>query len=109
MSFSLKILPPAEYDLRYIYEYFSSTLMNDELAKCIHTKLKTAVYSLREMPFRYAVYECEPWKSRGIRKMPVENFLIFYVVENATSSVHILRVLYGGRNLEECLQEDPFP
>ena len=107
MSFSLKILPPAEYDLRYIYEYFSTMLM-DDTAKRIHTKLKNAIYSLQEMPSRNAVYEHEPWKSRCVRKMPVGKFLIFYLVEDATESVHILRILYVGRDLTECLQKDPF-
>ena len=31
MNFSITILPTAEYDLRYIYEYFASTLLNEDL------------------------------------------------------------------------------
>lgn len=107
MNFSITILSTAEYDLRYIYEYFATTLLNEDFAKHCHANLKAAIFSLCNMPSRYAVYPHEPWKSRHVRKMTSGKFLIFYIVEDKTSSVYILRVLYGGRNLAECLQEGP--
>lgn len=106
MSYVIELLPEAEFDLRYIYEYMSETLLDTDTAKHFYHRLKTAVTSLSEMPARYSVYEAEPWKSKGIRKMPVGKFLIFYTIKEESCSVHILRILYGGRDLAECLSKD---
>ena len=105
MNYAIEILPEAELDLRYIYEYISETLLDTEAAKHVYLRLKAAITSLSEMPARYAVYETAPWKSKGVRKMPVGKFLVFYIAKEESCSVHILRILYGGRNLAECLSK----
>jgi toxin ParE1/3/4 len=31
------------------------------------------------MPFRYQLYEKEPWHSKGLRVLPIDNYLVFYM------------------------------
>ena len=49
------------------------------------------------MPERYAVISEEPYTSMGLRKINVENYLIFYIVNEKEKTVSIVRVLYSRR------------
>ena len=45
------------------------------------------------------------WCSKGLRVMPVDKFLIFYIPSESDKKVYIVRVIYGGRNIEEELNK----
>lgn len=47
------------------------------------------------MPERFSIVEDEPWKSRGYRKMPVKNFLVYYYVDEENNTVWVTAVVYG--------------
>ena len=57
------------------------------------------------MPMRYTRYEEEPWYSQGLRFLPVDNYLIFYLPDETTSVVNIIRIMYGGRDVKRQLSE----
>ena len=65
--------------------------------------LQKSIFSLDEMPGRYRIYETEPWKSRNLRIMSVKNYLVFYIPDESSKTVNIVRVIYGSRDLEEQL------
>lgn len=37
--------------------------------------------------------------------MPVDNFVVLYIPNEETGIVNIIRVMYGGRNIDERLNE----
>lgn len=63
------------------------------------------IRTLDEMPMRYRLYGEEPWHSRGIRFFPVDHYLVFYLPDKTKSTVHIVRILYGGRDIQKQLRE----
>lgn len=68
-------------------------------------RILKAVASLSEIPLRYPLYEKEPWQSRGLRKMSVEKYVVFYLTNEESSTVIVLHVFYAGRNIEKCLDD----
>ena len=50
------------------------------------------------MPSRYPPIEEEPWHTKGIRKMPVKNFLVYYLVDEEKKTVWVTAVVYGRRD-----------
>ena len=50
------------------------------------------------MPKRYRQYELEPWKSRGLRVAPVDNYLD--IPDDDKQVVTIIRVMYSGRDVD---------
>ena len=58
------------------------------------------------MPERYRKYEKEPWKSRGLRILPIDNYLVFYTTNTDIKVVTILRVMYAGRDIDNQLNFD---
>ncbi|KUK52051.1 MAG: Addiction module toxin, RelE/StbE family [Desulfotomaculum sp. 46_296] len=63
------------------------------------------VEKLNEMPLRYRLYEKEPWHSKGLRVLPIDNYLVFYLPVEAKITVVVIRIIYGGRAIEEQLRQ----
>lgn len=105
MTFSVNITKQAENDLHSVYEYIAYDLQSSINAAGQLSRLEKAILGLDSMPSRYKLYEKEPWKSRGLHVMPVDNYLVFYIVDRQLHEVNILRVMYGGRNVEMQLEE----
>lgn len=57
------------------------------------------------MPERFRRYETEPWRSRGLRIMSVDNYIVLYSASHNPAVVSIYRIMYGGRDLESRLKE----
>ena len=103
MIYTVTIAEEAEADLRGIYEYIAYVLQSAQNAAAQLTRLEETICSLEKMPERYHRYEREPWYSRGWRRMPVDRYCVFYMVEHGQKTVTITRVLYGGRDMEATL------
>ena len=61
------------------------------------------ILSLDTMPKCYQKYEKEPWKSRGLRVLPVDNYVVLYIPDSNKKVVTILRVMYAGRDIDNQL------
>ncbi len=57
------------------------------------------------MPMRYRLYDDEPWHSQGVRFFPVNNYLVFYLPDETKTTVHIVRIIYGVRDIKKQLSE----
>ena len=67
-------------------------------------RIMDAADSLDYMPFRYRLYGNEPWRSKGLRVLPVDNYLIFYLPDESKNTVLIIRIMYGGRDISKHLK-----
>lgn len=101
MSYQIFYSDKSRSDLQSIYEYIAYELLVPETAANQVRNLTQAARSLEEMPLRHAIYDSEPWKSKGIRTITVGNYLLFYLVSEKEKTVNIVRIIYGGRNLEK--------
>ena len=97
--YDIVISAQAEIDLRGIFEYIAFELQAPENASGQLDRLEACIMDLDHMPKRYRQYELEPWKSRGLRVAPVDNYLVLYILDDDTQVVTIIRVMYGGRDV----------
>lgn len=93
-------------DLKSIYRYIADELQAPQAAQGQGDRIRKMIRSLSTSPSRFAAVEWEPWASMGMRKVPVNNYLVFYLVQNADSTVTVIRIFYGGRNIEEIVKEE---
>ena len=105
MSFRVVYSGAAKDDLRRIYEYIAYELSEPLIASNQAKRIMETVRSLEEMPSRFRLYESEPWRSRGLHVVPVNNYLVFYMIDNGNSTVKIVRIMYGGRDIKTQLEE----
>lgn len=92
--------PEALSDLKDIYAYIAQELMVPDTALNQVNRIRKEIRSLDFMPSRYALVDWEPWKSMGMHKVPVDNFVVFYTVDSDSMTVVIIRIVYGGRDIE---------
>lgn len=104
MRFSVQISEQADRDLRKIFEYIAYELLTPENAARQLDRLEDAISKLDNMPGKFRRYEREPWYSRGLRVFPVDNYLVFYIPNIDTKMVTVIRVLYGGRDIDKELK-----
>ena len=93
----------ADADLRGIYEYIAFELLSPDNAAGQLERLEEHIIGLEEFPEKFRPYEKEPWYSRGLRVMPVDNYLVFYIPNKDTGIVTVIRVMYAGRDVDNQL------
>ena len=105
MIFEIEISDQADADLRNIYEYIAFELQSPENAAGQIDRLEESIMGLDRMPERFREYENEPWHSRGLRIMPVDNYCVLYIPDAENAVVTIIRVMYGGRDIDTQLRK----
>ena len=101
--FSLIYSPESIDDLRDIFAYISVSLSESTIARKQVERIRTAVKTLDQLPLRNPLVEWEPWSTYQMRKLLVDNYIVFYLVDTERKTVSVIRILYGGRDLEAVL------
>ena len=96
----------AKDDLREIYSYIAYDLQAPETAKGQINRIRKEIRSLDFMLSRYAVVDWEPWKSMGMHRIPVDNFVVYYTVNDGSPTVTVIRIFYGSRDVEGIIQAE---
>lgn len=105
MNYEIRLTTEAEKDLRGIFEYIAFDLLSVQNAAGQLDRLEQGIASLNQMPERFRVYEKEPWRNRNLRIMPVDNYLVFYIPDYNKQVVTVMRVIYGGRDIDRQLNQ----
>ena len=96
MIYDIVISYQAEIDLRGIFEYIAFELKSPENASGQLDRLEACIMDLDHMSKRYRQYELEPWKSRGLRVAPVDNYLVLYIPDDDTNLFFMPIFTEGG-------------
>ena len=105
MNYEIRLTTEAENDLRGIFEYIAFDLQSVQNAAGQLDRLEQGIASLDQMPERFRAYGKEPWRSRNLRIMPVDNYLVFYIPDHEKQTVTVMRVMYGGRDVDRQLNQ----
>ena len=105
-KFQVKYLPTASDDMDDIYCHIAFRIGEKGAAKRQIDRLYRAVRSLSTFPERHPKVDWEPQLSAGVRRMPVDNYVIYYHVNLEEALVHVVRVVYGGRDVENILNNE---
>ena len=108
MEYSVKLTPHAIVQIQETIGYISNVLLVPETAKVWSDYLQKEIAALSTMPERFSVVDEEPWQSRGYRKKPVKNFIVYYYVENESKTVWVTAVVYGQRDQLHALKNMPY-
>ena len=95
MTYKIKYLPLAVQDLnRYLSEFYPKT------ASRILKEMREKITKLGDTPKMCEIYRLDP----TYRRMVVDQYLVFYRVNDETKVVEIYRVLRGSWNLPQYLR-----
>lgn len=105
MTYSVQLTQPAEKDLLGIYAYISQILKEPRTAARIYRSIRKEILPLSTMPERCPVICEPPYAEIGVRKLLVENYIVFYLVSQLDRTVTILRILYNRREWHSILEK----
>ena len=102
--YKLEYLPVAQRDMVEIVRYISGELQNPTAADRLVMELVNAAESV--LTFPYALPSYQPIRSlkREYRKILVQNFLMFYWVDEEKKLVTVARVVYAKRDVARLLE-----
>ena len=89
-------------DMESIYEYIAEELLAPDTAMGQYNRIADAIETLDQMPERIKLMESEPEKTRGLRKLIVDNYAVFFII--ADDIVIVTNVLYGASDIENRLR-----
>lgn len=87
----------ASKDLLIIKLYIKEVLKNPYSAIKICNQIKEAMQSLSFSPERFQEINIGRYK---VRRMPVGRYNIYYLVDKVTYTVKVIRILFGGKDIE---------
>ncbi|MBR0378457.1 MAG: type II toxin-antitoxin system RelE/ParE family toxin [Lachnospiraceae bacterium] len=105
MNWKIKYSASSREDLKSIFDYIAYELLSPEYAAGQIERILKAVRSLENMPKRCSVYSEEPWKTKQVRFLPVDNYIVFYLPKDDSGTVNIIRIIYGGRDMKRQIME----
>jgi plasmid stabilization system protein ParE len=97
MIYKIRIMKPAQMEMREIYQYIAGELHNLDAASRRITLIDEVIQSLRKNPIRFALVRDDYLASKGYRMIVVKNYLVFFVVREKEQIASVMRVLYGRR------------
>ncbi len=98
--------PLAVEDLKSIYKYIAFFLKAPQTAQSQTNRIRHSIKALNEFPDRNKVVDWEPWKSLYMHQLPVDKYVVFYLVNKTDQTVKIVRIFYSGRNLEDIVANE---
>jgi toxin ParE1/3/4 len=105
MKYRIKLTHAFRRDLLNAFDYIADELKNPAAANRLIDDAEKAVDSLCHMPFAHPPVMDEFLSGRGIRLIPVNNYIVFYVVREESRTAVILRFLYGRRDWQSILTD----
>ena len=102
--YKLEYLPVAQRDMVEIVRYISGELQNPTAAARLAMELVNAVESVLTFPYALPAYQPIRSLKREYRKILVQNFLMFYWVDEEKKLVTVARVVYAKRDISRLLE-----
>ena len=101
--YTIEYLPIAKSDMVDIAKYIGVKLENPEAAERLAEKMIEAAEKLTDMPYKCPVYIPVKPLRHEYRKLIVQNYIMFYWVDEDKKRITIARVDYSGRDYENLL------
>lgn len=97
-NYGFRFTETAERDLDEILSYITEKLCNPLAAAVFFTHLKDKIKEICHYPYGSPEINNQFIDSKSLRKMVVDSYLIYYLIQDERKNVIILRIVYGPRN-----------
>lgn len=81
-------------------DYIATELQENSLAFRWYRRLRENLQNnLSTFPYKYPVYDIEPWKTKGYRILTTSGDVVIYTVDEELAAVYIHMVCTRGRDI----------
>lgn len=99
MVYDVKFTSQFEDDLDDALTYISQKLCSPTAQKMLFEKVNEVISNIKKYPLIYPIYHNETIAQKGYRYAVVNNYLIFYTVNDDSGIITIIRFIYGKQNI----------
>lgn len=103
-KYSYRFTKQAIHDFEEILDYLYVNLENPIAAKNLQKKIFERIDLLRVFPDSGSSVNNEFLSDKTVRKVVVNNYIIYFKVHHDDEMITIVRIIYGKRNLDEILK-----
>lgn len=103
-KYSYRFTQSAQQDLDEILHYISVDLANPIAAQNLGRKIFERIDMLRVFPDSCERVENEFLSDKTVRKLLIDNYILYYKAHHNEKIITIVRIVYGKRNLDEILK-----
>lgn len=100
-KYNIEYSKESKEDLIEIKQYIKYNLQEPEIAQKLISKIRKEINALKNNPEAYSIIDEDMIKRLEIRKLIVDNYIVFYRIRN--NNIQIVRIMYGRRNWVELL------
>ena len=104
-EYEIIMTPDAVEDLWDLRNYIADILLSPETALEYIRIVREEIASLSQFPARFKPMEDEPWHSRGVRRLLVKNFYVYYRIDEPRKRVSVMNVIFARRDQLQALEE----
>ena len=104
-KYSYRFTRKAEKDLDDILQYISIELANPLAAQKLGRNIFEKIDTICIFPETGAPVDNEFLADKLVRKLPVDNYILYYKTDYDEKVIFVLRIVYGKRNLDEVLKK----
>lgn len=101
--YQIRYTPLAYDDLDETDTYISEVLINPQAAESLMEEIEKSIHRLEQFPYIGSEVDDPYLAARGYRKLVVQNYLVFYLVDPDLKQIVIMRILYGAREYSNLL------
>lgn len=103
--YNVEVTQIAEQDYYKAEAYIKYELYNQKAAAGLAKKLHGAIKDLSFFPTKYPICNDDFLRVWELRFVPVNNYLLFYIVREDEKTVYVLRFLYSRRDWQKILRK----
>lgn len=103
MKYKVVLTAPAQNDLLKNAAYISDNLLNPIAADKYLNEATDKLRELADMPYMYATVNDEMLSQLGVRMLRINNYIVFYRINDDEQIVTILRIVYEKRDWQHIL------
>ena len=101
--YTVVYLPTTKQDMVEIAKYIRTVLKNPQAAFTLVEQIIRSIDELGTFPYSCPMYYPRRRLEHDYRKLLVNNYMVFYWVEEGEKTVTVARVLYAKRSFEHLL------
>ncbi|QRN48992.1 type II toxin-antitoxin system RelE/ParE family toxin [Macrococcoides bohemicum] len=90
----------AKQEIENIFNYIVYDLKNVKAAIDLRNNINRKFKSLKQFPYAYPIYKTQKDLEEEYRILVVNNYLLFYIVDDANKKISIERVIYRRKKLD---------
>ena len=101
-QYTVEITNEALSDMEQLYYHIAYVLQAPENAMNQYNRIADAILTLSTLAERIRLMESEPERSKNVRKLRIDNYIVFFVVQG--DKVIVTDVLYSASDIESRLK-----